>query len=311
MADFKTHVTTSSFLGAGYACLGAYYGLPIEAALVAGGLCGVAGMLPDIDSDSGVPVRETMGFAAAVTPMLLVDRFQHLGLNYEQMVLAGGASYLFVRFGIARMLMKYTVHRGMFHSIPALLIFTGLAFLICGSTNLHLRYFKAGGVFLGAFSHLMLDEIYSVQWIGGRWRFKSSFGTALKLWGDNAWGNFSTYAKLAIIVVLILGEPAIMDRYGQLSPIVADNVALRERLQLGIHGAVASSPTQASMANSADGPMAAAGGYPPQFAAGVYSSSNLPYPTGPTTGAQPTTPTPEHDLTIYDTARRIWNRLKH
>ena len=77
-------------LGAGYAALGAYYGLPIEAALVAGGLCGVGGMLPDIDSDSGVPVRETMGFAAAVTPMLLVDRFQHLGLNYEQMVLAGG-----------------------------------------------------------------------------------------------------------------------------------------------------------------------------------------------------------------------------
>jgi hypothetical protein len=69
----------------------------------------------------------------------------------------------------------------MFHSIPALLIFTGVAFLISGSTNLHLRYFKAGGVFIGVLSHLMLDEIYSIEWAGGRWRFKKSFGTAIKL----------------------------------------------------------------------------------------------------------------------------------
>ena len=41
----------------------------------------------------------------------------------------------------------------------------------------------------------MLDEIYAVEWAGGRWRFKSSFGTALKLWGDSAWGNFSTYCE--------------------------------------------------------------------------------------------------------------------
>jgi membrane-bound metal-dependent hydrolase YbcI (DUF457 family) len=293
MANFRTHITTSSVLGAGYAGLGAYYGLPIEAALVAGGLCGIGGMLPDIDSDSGVPVRETMGFAAAITPMLLVDRFQHLGFNYEQMVLAGGASYLFVRFGIARLLMRYTVHRGMFHSIPALLIFTGLAFLICGSTNLHLRYFKAAGVFIGVLSHLLLDEIFAVQWIGGRWRFKKSFGTALKLWGDSAWANFSTYLKLALVAVLILSEPAIMDRYGQLSPIVLNNAALRDRFHLN----------------------ALAGGGPPGVVADPLATGGvtpLPpnYATAPTAGVQPPPPqSAQYDRTIYDTARRIWRRI--
>ena len=291
MADFKTHITTSCVLGGGYACLGAYYGLPIEAALVAGGLCGVGGMLPDIDSDSGVPVRETMGFAAAVTPMLLVDRFQQLGLNYEQMVLAGGASYLFVRFGIAKLLMRYTVHRGMFHSIPALLIFTGLAFLICGSSNLHLRYFKAVGVFIGVMSHLMLDEIFAVEWIGGRWRFKKSFGTALKLWGDSLWGNFSTYSKLAAVVVLILSEPSIMERYGSLSPIVVDSSALRERLRIPgdeapatalVHGAVPPAPE--------------------------WAYAQAAYPTAPTAGSPPPS---NHDRTIYDTARRIREWLVH
>jgi membrane-bound metal-dependent hydrolase YbcI (DUF457 family) len=251
-------------------------------------------MLPDIDSDSGVPVRETMGFAAAVSPMMLVDRFQHLGLNYEQMVLAGGASYLFVRFGIAKLLMRYTVHRGMFHSIPALLIFTGLAFLICDYSNLQLRYFKAGGVFLGVLSHLLLDEIFAIEWAGGRWRFKKSFGTALKLWSDSLWGSFSTYAKLALVAVLILSEPAIMDRYGNLSPIVIDNARLRERLHL--HAGASSAPAQVL----ADGALP----QPADWAA-AYNA----FATGPTTGTAP--PAEQPDRTIYDTARRIWQRLAH
>jgi membrane-bound metal-dependent hydrolase YbcI (DUF457 family) len=255
-------------------------------------------MLPDIDSDSGVPLRETMGLAAALTPMLLVDRFQQLGLNYEQMVLAAGASYLFVRFGIARLMMKYTVHRGMFHSIPALLIFTGLAFLFfCGSANLHLRYFKAGGVFLGVLSHLVVDEIFSVEWIGGRWRFKSSFGTALKLWGDSAWGNLSTYAKLSLVTMMILSEPAIMERYGNLSPIVIDNARLREQLHLPSGGGgAAPTPSQAF----------AEGALPP---GSDWTAAYQAYATGPTAGEAP--PTGQPDRTIYDTARRIWQRLAH
>jgi membrane-bound metal-dependent hydrolase YbcI (DUF457 family) len=291
MADFKTHITTSSVLGVGYAALGAYYGLPIEAALVAGGLCSIGGMLPDIDSDSGVPVRETMGFAAAVIPMLLVDRFQHMGFNYEQLVLAAGVTYCFVRFGVAKLLMRYTVHRGMFHSIPALLIFTGLAFLLCGFGNLQLRYFKAGGVFLGSFSHLLLDEIWSVEWERGRWRFKSSFGTALKLWGDSPWSNFSTYSKLAIIVMMILSEPMVMERYGQWSPIVVNNEALRERLHLAPDAPI--DPSQVAVA-----PVAA----PP----GVY------WQVDPAYGATPMpVEGPPPDRTIFDTARRIMDRFRN
>lgn len=300
MAGFKTHIGTSCTLGVGYACLGVYARLPIESALVAGGLCGIGGMLPDIDSDSGVPVRETMGFAAAITPMLLVDRFQHLGFNYEQMVLAAGISYSFVRFGVARLLKRYTVHRGMFHSIPALLIFTGVAFLICGSTNLQLRYFKAGGVALGVFSHLLLDEIWAVEWQGGRWRFKSSFGTALKLWGDKPWANLSTYGKLAVIVLLILSEPSIMDRYGQLSPIVINNEALRRELRLPDRNA---SQRALAATNDPYAPMAP-GGWPPG------QPTFGPTPSGPVTfGGSPPSASGQ-DRTIYDTARRIWAQFQ-
>jgi membrane-bound metal-dependent hydrolase YbcI (DUF457 family) len=277
MAGFKTHITTSTVLGVGYGAAGYYFGLPWESACIAGGLCGVGGMLPDLDSDSGVPLRESLGFAAAIVPLLLLHRLAALGLNYEQMVLACGGIYLFVRFGVARMLSGYTVHRGMFHSLPAALIFAGLAFLVSGSINLQIRYFKAAGVFLGVMSHLVLDEFYSVEWKRGRWQFKKSFGTALKLWGPSPWANFSTYAKLVLVVMMILGEPMVMERYGQLSPMVITS----EQWQ---------------------------NGWNPQLAIGPTPSDQNPQGILPQGyGAQQP---PQSDRTIYDTARRILQRFK-
>jgi hypothetical protein len=222
MAGFRTHVTTSAVLGCGYAGVGhVVYGVPLETAVVAGALCGFSGMLPDLDSDYGVPLRETMAFTAAVVPMLLVGRFETLALSHDAMVLVAVAMYLFVRFGITKMIRKYTVHRGMFHSIPAGLVFAGIAFLVCGSSPIEIRCYKAGGVLAGFMSHLLLDEIYAVQWKGGRWRFKKSFGTALKLWGDDGWANFSTYAKLVIVAMMILGEPTVLERFESRHPTFA------------------------------------------------------------------------------------------
>jgi hypothetical protein len=175
-------------------------------------MCGFSGMLPDLDSDYGVPLRETMAFTAAIVPMLLVGRLQSLDVTHDAMVLIAVSLYLFVRFGITNIIRNYTVHRGMFHSIPAGLIFAGLAFLLSGAAPLEIRCYKAGGVLAGFLSHLVLDEIYSVEWKGGRWRLKKSFGTALKLWGDDGFANFSTYAKLLIVAMIIVGEPTVLER---------------------------------------------------------------------------------------------------
>jgi len=289
MANFQTHVTTSTVLGIGYAGAGFYYGLPMESAVVAGGLCGIGGMLPDIDSDSGRPLRETMSFAAAVVPMMLLDRFQHFRMSHDQLVLATGATYLFVRFAVARLLARYTVHRGMFHSIPAMLIFASLAFLFSDSGNLQLRYFKAGGVMLGVLSHLLLDEIFAVEWVRGRWRFKKSFGTALKLWGPSFAGNFSTYAKLALVVLLILGEPMVLEEYGQLSPVVLDRATIRDRLGQGLSGAL---DEHAMVVIDPEDP----------------NSSVVITPTEPSTTDEQGPDRP--DRTIYDTFRRLSRNLR-
>lgn len=237
MADFYTHVTTSSVLGVGYAGAGIMSGLPIETAIVAGGLCGVSGMLPDLDSNSGIPIREATGFAAGIVPMLLVDRLR-LFLPHDGVVLVAACLYFFIRFVGASLLGRFSVHRGMFHSVPAALIFAGIAFLICGPADDHIRYFKAGAVFFGFMSHLFLDEIYSIEWKGGGWRVKKSFGTAIKLWGKDGWANFSTYAKLAVVAVMIGGEPSVMLALEERYPRFANRVERLNEAKQALVGTV-------------------------------------------------------------------------
>jgi len=208
MADFKTHIAFSTFLGAGYGTVAHLaYDVHLPTCILAGGLCAVSGMLPDLDSHSGTPLRESIAFAAAVVPMMLVHRLQQMGMSNESMVLAGGLVYLLIRFGLADLLKRFTRHRGMFHSLPAAVIAGELAFLLASGPDLSIRLYKAAAVVLGYASHLVLDELFSVGWRRGRLRLKHSFGTALKLFGSGWWPNLSAYLKLAVLTLLVLKEP--------------------------------------------------------------------------------------------------------
>ena len=68
MADFKTHMSVSTAAGVLYAIAGSQSGMPLTTCLLAGGLCSVSGMLPDLDGESGRPLREATTLAAAVVP---------------------------------------------------------------------------------------------------------------------------------------------------------------------------------------------------------------------------------------------------
>ena len=146
--------------------------------MVAGALCSVAGMLPDLDHNSGIPLREMLAFVAVLIPMLMIPRFESLGMTPETMVFVAGLMYVFIRFFVGHIFRQYTTHRGMWHSIPAALIAGMLTFLICLSPDLNARMFKSWAVVLGFVSHLALDELYSVDFRGRR--LKRSSGTALK-----------------------------------------------------------------------------------------------------------------------------------
>ncbi|MEM6365494.1 MAG: metal-dependent hydrolase [Planctomycetota bacterium] len=213
MADFKTHITASTIVGVAYGYWGVRdQGMSLESGLLAGGLCSVAGMLPDLDSDSGVPLRETSMFAAAIVPMLMIERFRDLELTHEAMALAAMLIYIAIRFVAFEFFKRYTVHRGMWHSIPAAVSAGLLAYLVMPCPSEAVRVYKSLAVFIGFMVHLILDELWSLGFIQGRFRVKKSFGTALKFFGNKFWANVSVYAKLALLVYLAYTDHAILDR---------------------------------------------------------------------------------------------------
>jgi len=218
MADFRTHMTVSTICGGIYAFAGFRAGVPWETCTIAGGLCSVSGMLPDLDSDSGIPLREAVAFSSAIIPMLMVERLQRIGCSHELMVLITGAVYFFIRFGVAELFRRYTVHRGMWHSIPAAITCGSIAFLVCSCEDMKIRLFKTFAVVLGVMSHLILDEIWSIDFKRGQYQFKSSFGTAVKFWGRERIPNLIAYGLMIFFVVLVYHDEGMMQKFGYQNP---------------------------------------------------------------------------------------------
>jgi membrane-bound metal-dependent hydrolase YbcI (DUF457 family) len=214
MADFRTHMTVSTLAGIAYGVAGYQSGLPWETCAVGAGLCSVSGMLPDLDSESGIPIREATSFSSAVVPMLMADRLQRMGLGHETMVLVSVGIYLLIRFGIAEFFRRFTVHRGMWHSIPAAVSVGMVAFLICASEDFGIRIYKTAAVVVGFLSHLLLDEIWSIEFRRGSYQFKNSFGSALKFWGQDRLANAITYLKVFILSAMVYNDEGLMQRYG-------------------------------------------------------------------------------------------------
>jgi membrane-bound metal-dependent hydrolase YbcI (DUF457 family) len=203
VAAFRQHMMVSTTLGASYSGALIYVGGDWGHSLLAGSLCGLAGMLPDLDSDSGRPVQETFGLLAAVVPVMLLRRLSKLGINPESMTLIFVGMYVFIRFGLSWIFKHLTVHRGMFHSLPAAAIAAELVYLGDESHGLWPSLVLAGGVFLGFLSHLLLDEIYSFERRGLTIKVKGSAGTAFKLASDSLPATLTCWFLLGILTYLI------------------------------------------------------------------------------------------------------------
>ncbi len=144
-----------------------------------------------------MPVREIFGLAAAMAPLLVYNRLRTLGFSPDQTLVLLAGLYLFIRYGLAQVFRNLTVHRGMWHSIPAMLIAGLTVFLAYDCPRLGIRVYLAGGVMLGFLSHLLLDELFSVGFNGIRLHLKQSAGSAFKFFSPSWGANLVTYALLA------------------------------------------------------------------------------------------------------------------
>ncbi len=177
MANFKTHVSFSSAAGVVYGTGVWLLGVPAPTSAVAGGICAMSGMFPDIDSKTSRALQETLCLLSGLLCMLVLTRLKEFELNGDLILVIGVATFVLTKYLIGEVVTHSTVHRGMIHSIPAALVGGELAFLLSSGPTGY-RAIKAIGLVIGFLSHLLLDEIYSVDVRGIR--LKKSFGTALK-----------------------------------------------------------------------------------------------------------------------------------
>ena len=207
MASYRGHLAFSCSLGFVYGGIGHnLLGFDIATSLLGSGVTAIGGLLPDLDSDSGVPIREMFSLTAAIVPVMLIKRLSATSLTEEEILVTLGLIYAIIRWGLSRVVKRWTVHRGMFHSVPAMLIAGGLMFLAYHHPNVMVRWYLAGGVMVGFLSHLLLDELYSVDFRGLQIRLNKYAGSAFKFTSKSWIATSTCYVLLAIVGYGVMKE---------------------------------------------------------------------------------------------------------
>jgi membrane-bound metal-dependent hydrolase YbcI (DUF457 family) len=183
LANFNTHFVAGAGVSTIFSgTLLAMGSIDSMEALMAFAFGTLGGLLPDIDSNHSKAID--LGFTLfSMLITILVVFVQINRYSLIEMFILGGLLFAFLRYGVIDIFRKISKHRGMFHSVPASLIW-GLIVAILVKYIFDIDDFISWiygiMVTIGYLTHLILDEIYSVD-LKNR-RIKRSFGTALKFY---------------------------------------------------------------------------------------------------------------------------------
>lgn len=181
MADFNTHIFgAAAIVSLGATCCTKLLSLGMSDGLMLTLTGMVGGVLPDIDLKQSQPSRvlfSLLGIIAALA-WLFANIPDYTGL---ELWLSSIVVYLLVRFPLWWVFHSVTTHRGILHSLIAAImagvLMTAVAWQQLEANELQ-SWLLGGFMTLGYLIHLVLDEIYSVDFTGVR--IRRSFGSALK-----------------------------------------------------------------------------------------------------------------------------------
>jgi membrane-bound metal-dependent hydrolase YbcI (DUF457 family) len=206
MANFTTHIAVGTLVSGALATLTLAADVVAPENLIAVTMAGVLGsVLPDIDLKDSRPSKAMFsGLAVFFSFAVLFGAAEKFSV-VELMILWLG-TLVFVRYGAKAVFHELSYHRGIWHSVLA------AAFCACVTAVVYFYLLRrpdgvawlAGGfMFLGYMTHLILDEMYSVDVMDVR--IKSSFGTAVKLIDTKHWGH--SLAMAASLALVIMATP--------------------------------------------------------------------------------------------------------
>jgi membrane-bound metal-dependent hydrolase YbcI (DUF457 family) len=200
LGNFRQHITCSTVTGIAVGGIAYHFGFSLPVCAVAAGLCSFAGMLPDIDSDTSKSFHECINLTAGIGCILTASKLRSYDFIDADFAMLGGVfMFLFIRFVVAAWIKKLTTHRGMIHSIPMALLSGEIAFFVV-TGEVEERLLKAAALTIGYLSHLILDEVYSIDSTGATLRLKKSFGTALKWTNPKKKGAVTTIYMLMFLL---------------------------------------------------------------------------------------------------------------
>jgi membrane-bound metal-dependent hydrolase YbcI (DUF457 family) len=181
MANFTTHIVVGTVVAGSLATLTLAADVIAPENLVAVTMAGSLGsILPDIDLKDSRPSRALFAGLAIFFSFAVLFHFAPR-LSIAEMWMLWVGTLLFVRYGLHAVFHRYAVHRGIWHSIIAGVVCSFAAAIVfyyaLGRPD-GVAWLAAGFLFVGYLTHLILDEIYSVDVMGTH--IKKSFGTALK-----------------------------------------------------------------------------------------------------------------------------------
>ena len=209
MASHKTHQKGAIFAG----LIGAFTSfilgmitIPQAIIIFLAGYTG--GMAPDLDHDQGKSLRFSFRLISIIIPSIILWRHPELRENIQESLIyfstMAGILYIPIQF----LFKKMTIHRGIFHSVPAIIIYGEIFFLMVGKRTEDLPFQKSAAIIasLGYLTHLLLDEYSSLNFNGQRFKVKRSLGTALDFIKPNRRVTVIAYLLMLALFIPIYSQ---------------------------------------------------------------------------------------------------------
>jgi len=197
MANFNTHFTVAAAASA--VVSGTLLSMEIvtpEQGVMAFFIGTLGGLLPDVDSAHSTSIKVGFNVLSLLLTIMMIF-VKSSTYSIVEMFITAVLVFLAIRYGLLELFRKVSKHRGMFHSVPAALIWgtvTAILMHFFFGLNSLVSWVYGFMTTFGYLVHLILDETYSVD-LGNR-RVKKSLGTALKFY------SFKTNAdKIQTIII--------------------------------------------------------------------------------------------------------------
>lgn len=206
MASFRTHFSFGILIGIAAIAVATSFALADGAGLFTALFVAavIGGLMPDMDSDSGVPFHVTFGtLSCIVASLAFLHEWRLAPGEYQTATVHALIAGLFMWLIVGSIFKHFTRHRGMAHSIPAALLAGLVAFLLAYKYGFAQSeaFLLAMALTVGYIGHLVLDEVYAaVNFHGVPFIPNQAFGSALKLFSRDKAANALAYGTLLFLL---------------------------------------------------------------------------------------------------------------